>query len=79
MDRQIIKKSIELIIHLLLVIAVPFIYLEIATGFNKYRLPEYMPVVYIYWLVYILISAVVYGVLHQRKRYQRPDCTKKHS
>ena len=76
-DKQIIQKSIELVIHLILVVAVPFIYLEIATGYNKYRLPEHMPVVYVYWLVYIFIIAVIYGLRRKRKKYQRPDCTKK--
>lgn len=77
MEKQTIQKSIELAIHLFLVVAVPFIYLEIATGYNKYRLPEHMPVVYVYWLIYIFIIAVIYGLRQKRKKYQPPDCTKK--
>ena len=79
MNNATIKKSIELAIHVFLVVAVPFIYLEIATGFNKYRLPEHMPVVYVYWLVYIFIIAVIYGMRKKRQKYQPPKCTEKYT
>ena len=79
---EINKKTIRLIFevafHMFLVVAVPLIYLELATGFNKYRLPEHMTYVYVYWGIYIFLTVLFYGLKKKRKRYKHPDCTKKY-
>ena len=76
-DNKLLVKIIELIIHLLLVVAVPVIYLQITTDFNEYRLPEQMPVVYVYWLLYMAIIAVIYGRRQRKKTYKSPFSRKK--
>ncbi|MEL0035246.1 MAG: hypothetical protein VW882_02430 [Gammaproteobacteria bacterium] len=76
---RVVIKTLELLVHLFLIVGVPVIYLDITTGYNKYRLPEQMPVVYVYWLVYIVIIAIIYGISQKTKKYQRPDCTKNSS
>lgn len=42
MKSENVKKIIEFSIHFILVVLVPLVYLEVKTGFNKYRLPEQM-------------------------------------
>jgi hypothetical protein len=73
-----IRLVLEIAFHMFLVVAVPLIYLEIATDYNKYRLPEHMIYVYIYWAIYIFATVTFYGLKKKRKKYQRPDCTKKY-
>ena len=58
---------LELVVHLFLIVGVPVIYLEITTGFNKYRMPTYMNTVYIYWLLYIAIVPLFYKLLKGKK------------
>ena len=69
---------LEICLHLVLIVVIPFVFLELRTGFDKYLLPETMPIVYIYWLIYISVTVTFYGLKRRRKKYQPPDCTKKY-
>lgn len=64
-------KLVEIIIHLILVIIVPVIYLEVTTGFNKYELPNVINYVYGYWLIYIILTQIFYGVFKKKKGYKK--------
>ena len=78
MNQKTKKFIIELSIHMFLVVIVPVAYLEIVTGFNKYRLPEQMPYVNVYWLIYIAVIAIIYGRRQKNKKYKPPKATKKY-
>ncbi len=72
MTSRLVRKVIELVIHLFLVVGVPVVYLQLTTGFDEYRLPEKMPIVYVYWLAYIALIAVIYGRIQKNKKYKSP-------
>ena len=77
MNRKLIGTLVELAIHMFLVVGIPVIYLQIMTDFNEYRLPEHMPYVYVYWLVYLAVTGTIYGRRQRRKKYTSPYAKKK--
>ena len=64
-------KIFEIIIHLILIIIIPVIYLEVTTGFNKYTLPDFIIYVYGYWMIYIIITPILYGVFKKKRKYKK--------
>ena len=72
MNRKHLGTIVEVTIHIFLVVGIPLIYLQIKTGFNEYRLPEQMPYVYVYWLVYLAVTGTIYGRRQKRKKYTSP-------
>ena len=61
--RNTITKTMELMLHIVILIVVPVVYLELETGFDKYELPKHINYVYGYWLAYLIVMPIVYGII----------------
>jgi len=64
-------RGVEVFIHLFLLIGVPVLYLYFQTEFSQYTMPDYSTDVYLYWLIYPIVSAMVYGVLNKKKKKKK--------
>ena len=64
-------KFVEIAIHLILIIVIPAIYLEVTTEFDKYTLPDFINYVYGYWMIYIILTPIFYGVFKKKRRYKK--------
>lgn len=62
---------IEIVAHLILIIIIPAIYLDVTTGFDKYALPEFINYVYGYWMIYIILTPILYGVFKKKVKYKK--------
>ena len=57
----------EAFFHIVLIVAVPYFYLDITTDFNKYKLPDQIIFVYLYWFAYLIIIPSIYHILNKNK------------
>jgi len=58
---------LELIIHFVLIVIVPVAFLQFTTGFNKYKLPDFIIYVYLYWLLFLIIVPIFYHLINKKK------------
>jgi len=58
---------LELIIHFVLIVIVPVVFLQFTTGFNKYKLPDFIIYVYLYWLLFLIIVPIFYHLINKKK------------
>lgn len=59
---------IEIMIHVVLLIVVPVLFLYKTTDFNKYLLPDYVNYVYLYWLGYLIVIPTLYSMIKKLKK-----------
>jgi len=64
-------KIIEIVVHLVFIFAIPAIFLEVTTEFDKYALPDFIIYVYGYWLTYLILTPIFYSRFKKRKPYKK--------
>ena len=67
-EKSLSRQIIEILVHIMLIVFVPIAFLEYATGFDKYQLPEFVVYVYFYWLAYLIIMPIFYSVFLKKKK-----------
>lgn len=67
-EKSLSRQIIEILVHIMLIVFVPIAFLQYATGFDKYQLPEFVVYVYFYWLGYLIIMPIFYAVFLKKKK-----------